>query len=239
MAKHYPKRIVSVVPSQTELLYDLGLGDRVVGISKFCVHPFEWFRSKEKVGGTKTILITNLRKLKPDLVIANKEENEREQIEEIAQFCPVHTTDVKNVQDALAMITEVGEITGTQTAAANLRARIEQHLAEVKVEGPLKRAAYLIWRNPYMVAGGDTFVNDMLKHAGYTNIFSDMTRYPSLSAAELAEANPECILLSSEPYPFKEKHAEELAEICPNATIRMVDGELYSWYGSRLLHFQP
>ncbi len=239
MAKNYPKRIVSLVPSQTELLYDLGLGDRVVGISKFCVHPFEWFRSKEKVGGTKTILINNLRKLKPDLVIANKEENEREQIEEIAQFCPVHTTDVKNVQDALAMIIELGELTGTQAAAAELRTQIEQHLAAVKVDGPPKRAAYLIWRSPIMVAGGDTFVNDMLKHAGYVNIFADMTRYPSLSAAELAEANPECILLSSEPYPFQEKHIAEFAEICPNATIRLVDGELYSWYGSRMLEFEP
>jgi ABC-type Fe3+-hydroxamate transport system substrate-binding protein len=231
----YPQRIISIVPSQTELLADLGLGDRVVGITKFCVHPTEWFREKTRVGGTKTVNIAKALALHPDLIIANKEENDREQVEALSKYCPVYTSDVKTLEDALEMIGQVGKLTGTEEKAADLSQRIQAHFFLPDIS--LKRAAYLIWRKPYMVAGGDTFIHDMLPYAGFSNVFGDKKRYPECNALELAEANPEYILLSSEPFPFKEKHVAELAEICPNAVIQMVDGEMYSWYGSRLLQF--
>ena len=139
------------------------------------------------------------------------------------------------MEDALAMIAQVGKLTGTEDKATDINRRIRAHFIPPNM--PLKRAAYLIWRKPYMVAGGDTFIHDMLRYAGFSNVFGHKSRYPECNVIELAEANPEYILLSSEPFPFKEKHVAELAEICPNAVIQMVDGEMFSWYGSRLLRF--
>ena len=237
MADKYPQRIVSLVPSQTELLYDLGLGDRVVGITKFCVHPFEWFSSKAKVGGTRTLQISKILTLEPDLIIANKEENDRDQIEKLEKHCTVLTTDVKTLQGALDMIKEIGKITGTSKKATEITHGIEEHFKGLKQAKQPKKAAYLIWRKPYMVAGGDTFINDMLLHAGYSNVFAEQKRYPTVTNQDLVDAKPELILLSSEPFPFKEKHVDELVELCPDAKIELVDGEMYAWYGSRLLKF--
>jgi ABC-type Fe3+-hydroxamate transport system substrate-binding protein len=228
------QRIISLVPSQTELLYDLGLSDRVVGITKFCVRPPAWYETKPRIGGTKTVDIQRVMDLKPDLVLANKEENVREQVEAISAFCPVWTSEVPTTQDALTMIRRVGELTDTQKAAEALALQIEAALA--KQLPPKGRAAYLIWRKPYMAVGGDTFIRSMMEWAGFDNVFADRMRYPQIGADELAEANPDWILLSSEPFPFSDKHIRELSDICPKARVRLVDGELFSWYGSRMLH---
>jgi ABC-type Fe3+-hydroxamate transport system substrate-binding protein len=235
---NYPQRIVSLVPSQTELLYDLGLGDRVVGITKFCVHPSHWQKEKIKIGGTKTVHLQKVLDLKPDLILANKEENDREQVEYLAQYCPTHTTDVKTLADALDMIATVGTLTGTQTAAADLVTRIRAVFDRLPQFDAPRSAAYLIWRKPYMVAGGDTFIQDMLHYAGFSNVFAHLMRYPECAVQDLVAAAPQYLLLSSEPYPFKDKHIAELQSICPNAVIQLVDGEMFSWYGSRLLHFR-
>jgi ABC-type Fe3+-hydroxamate transport system substrate-binding protein len=233
------QRIVSLVPSQTELLHYLGLGERVVGITKFCIHPAEWHKSKTCIGGTKTVDIAAVLALKPDLIVANKEENVREQVEALAHECTVHTTQVATLGDALKMIQQVGELTGTAEAAQALVQQLRQQFEQLRQQRPvpLRRCAYLIWRKPYMVAGGDTFIHDMLGYAGFENVFADALRYPTCTPEELALRAPEYLLLSSEPFPFADKHIAELQRICPKATIRLVDGAQYSWYGSRLLHF--
>lgn len=231
-----PRRIVSLVPSQTELLADLGLENEVVGITKFCVHPEKWFREKTRVGGTKTLSIEKIKNLKPDLIIGNKEENERTQIEELAAHYPVWLSDVRTLEQACDMMARVGELVGKAAETQKLIGKIKTEFALCPPPSTRCPAAYFIWRKPYMVAGSDTFIDEMLRVAGFHNVFSYKNRYPEITFEELAEAKPEVILPSSEPYPFAEKHFEPLREVCPNARIQLVDGEMFSWYGSRLLH---
>jgi len=230
-----PKRIVSLVPSQTELLYDLGLEAEIVGITKFCVHPREWFRTKARVGGTKTVSIEKVKSLRPDLILANKEENVKEQIDALSAIAPVWVSVVETLEDALDMILQVGLFTGRKEKARGLVANIQtgfQQLAAKKKE--IKTAAYLIWRKPWMAAGAGTFIHSLFPKLGLKNIFMERSRYPQFTLEELRALNPELILLSSEPFPFKEKHAAEIREVIPNAKILLVDGEMFSWYGSRM-----
>lgn len=232
-----PQRIISLVPSQTELLFDLGLGERVVGITKFCIHPETWFKTKHRVGGTKKVDFGKLRALKPDLIIGNKEENERKDIEQLVREFPVWMSDVRDLSGALEMINGIGVLVGSPERAAELSRRITEGFNSIRpLDEPLT-VAYFIWRDPFMVAGHGTFINDMLRRCGLVNVFDeDDARYPEISPRDLAEADPDIILLSSEPYPFKEQHMAELNMICPGTPVRIVDGELFSWYGSRLLH---
>lgn len=231
-----PQRIISLVPSQTELLHDLGLGDRVVGITKFCIHPKEWFHSKARVGGTKKIDREKVRALRPDLIIGNKEENERADIEALEKEFPVWMSDIHDLDGALDMIRRVGTLTGTAPRAEAIATEIATGFAHLAPRSEGYSVAYLIWRHPWMAAGPGTFIDDMLRRSGYTNAFAQRTeRYPEISPAQLAAADPDLIFLSSEPYPFTEKHIAELNLVLPGAPVHLVDGELYSWYGSRLL----
>lgn len=233
--KHTPERIVSLVPSQTELLYYLGLENETIGITKFCIHPKEWFRNKVMVGGTKTINIKRILQLQPDLIIANKEENVKEQIEELAQHIPVWLTDVNCFADALGMIKDIGQLTGKNTAAKELINKIQTEFPKKNKMKDSIKACYLIWKNPYMSVGKDTFIHDMLHHCGFKNVFENQKRYPKVTVEELRILQPEVIMLSSEPYPFKEKHMAELQHQLPECKILLVNGELFSWYGSRML----
>lgn len=235
----FPQRIISVVPSQTELLFDLGLDDQLVGITKFCIHPADKVRNKTIVGGTKTLHLDQIHALQPDLIIANKEENTREQIEALQRQYTVHVTDMATLPDALEMIREVGTLVGKEPRAEELAKRIEQSfhftpLAPTPLS-PIPTVAYFIWRKPYMVAGNDTFIHAMIEAAGFRNAFAQRTRYPEITPADLQAAQPDLIFLSSEPYPFGEKHVTEFQSICPSARVLIVDGEMFSWYGSRLL----
>lgn len=230
-----PRRIISLVPSQTELLYTLGLEESVVGITKFCVHPETWYHNKTRIGGTKAIDPARIDALRPDLIIANKEENERPQIEALASRYPVWISDVKTLSDALDMIRAIGRITDAFPKASALADDIAREFAALPPT-PLPPAAYFIWRRPWMAAGGDTFIHDMLHHAGFTNAFANSDRYPIIHLTDLAGPSRPIILLSSEPYPFRQRHADEVREILPDAQIHLVDGEFFSWYGSRLLH---
>ena len=235
---HPPKRIISLVPSQTELLFYLGLEKEVVGITKFCVHPEHQFRSKPRIGGTKKFNFEKIKSLEPDLLIGNKEENQKEQIKQLEASYPVWMSDIITFEDALDMIEQLGVITQKEDKAYKLIEKIIiafEPLRKFSNQKPKPTVAYLIWNKPYMVAADKTFINTMLQMAGFDNIFGDKERYPSVSSEELATAQPDCIFLSSEPYPFKTKHLEELRIICPNATVQLVDGELFSWYGNRLL----
>lgn len=237
MLDYPPKRIVSLVPSQTELLHHLGLSDEVVGITKFCVHPEVWFRNKPRVGGTKMVNLELVASLKPDLIIGNKEENERSQIEALEADFPVWMSDIHTLADALQMIRAVGELVGKKEAGLQLAAQLKHNFANLQENMPAekRRVAYFIWRQPHMVAAADTFIDEMLQLAGFENVYVDQKRYPEIALAELAALNPDVILLSSEPYPFQEKHFAEFKQVCPKAVIKIVDGELFSWYGSRLL----
>lgn len=233
-------RIVSLVPSLTELLHALGAGDRVVGITKFCLHPPEWFRSKTRIGGTKDVDLERVKNLRPDLIIANREENVREQIQALARDFEVLLTDISTWEQALQAIEQIGQRIGAERAAEHLTEQLQKRrrLWEEKRGGlqiPRLRAAYFIWRNPYMVAASGTFIDEMLRIAGFVNVFAHRSRYPEVSAEDLQAARPEALLLSSEPYPFRDKHLEELRALCPQARPVLVDGELFSWYGSRLL----
>lgn len=230
-----PERIISLVPSQTELLFDLGLDKRVAGITKFCIHPAEKTATAAKVGGTKQLDMAKIKILNPDLIIANKEENERCQIEELMKYYPVWISDIACLDDALDMINRVGEITGKPQEAEMLNNDIRLGFARLKPSAPAKRVVYLIWRKPYMAAGQGTFISDMLQHCGFTNAI-EQERYPEIDATTLRRIDPDLILLSSEPYPFGKKHIAEFETIVPSAEVKLADGEMFSWYGSRLRH---
>lgn len=224
-------RIVSLVPSQTELLVDLGLRDRLVGITKFCVHPKELRKEIQLIGGTKNVKVKLVESLNPDLVIGNKEENNQTDIEELEQKNPVWMSDIFDLEDALEMIRQLGEITGTEEKAAKIVSDIASNFAGLKELIPLnKTVLYLIWKKPYIAAGKNTFIDSMLTTLGLRNAINE-ERYPEV---DLTAINPDFIFLSSEPFPFKEKHLNELAVQFPNSEIFLVDGEYFSWYGSRL-----
>jgi ABC-type Fe3+-hydroxamate transport system substrate-binding protein len=226
-----PKRIISLVPSQTELLFDLGLDAEIIGITKFCTHPSAKVKSKTKIGGTKTLQLDKIRNLKPDLIIGNKEENEKVQIETLMQEFPVWMSDISDLQGALSMINNVGELVNRKSQSAIMEQWIGQQFDALhKATKPLT-IAYLIWQKPYMLAGVNTFINDMLQRCGWQNII-DTERYPIVNIHELNKAD--VIMLSSEPYPFKQKHADAISTLCPHSKVILVDGEMFSWYGSRL-----
>ncbi|WP_428658452.1 ABC transporter substrate-binding protein [Runella sp.] len=234
---HLPQRIVSLVPSQTELLFDLGLESEIVGITNYCIHPADKVKYKTRIGGTKNIVIEAIKTLKPDLIIGNKEENQQESIENLKKHFPVWMSDIFCLDDAVDMILTVGVLVGKTSEAETIASSIQASFSGLQsVTTQFKTAAYFIWRKPYMVAASHTFIDDMLYRAGFQNVFSTWDRYPEITAAQLKEAQPEYIFLSSEPYPFKEKHITEFQDICPKARISVVDGELFSWYGSRLQH---
>jgi ABC-type Fe3+-hydroxamate transport system substrate-binding protein len=230
-----PKRIVSLVPSQTELLFELGLDREIVGVTKFCIHPKIKIKSVAKIGGTKSLSINKIKALRPDLIIANKEENEQDQIETLQKIYPVWTSDISKLADAFDMITNVGQITGKIMEAQKMVQRINQGFSLLNSNTLNLRVAYFIWRKPYMVAGRGTFINDVLQKCGFENVIK-LDRYPEIYAGNLIEAKPDVVLLSTEPYPFKDRHIEEFKTLLPNAIIKLVDGEIFSWYGSRLLH---
>jgi ABC-type Fe3+-hydroxamate transport system substrate-binding protein len=228
-----PQRIISLVPSQTELLFDLGLANRVIGITKFCVHPNDWFTSKTKVGGTKKFQFDIIDSLQPDLIIGNKEENYEDGINQLASRYPVWISDITNWENAMAMIEEVGSLVDENVKAKFLLSELESKFERIKPFTP-KKVLYLIWRNPWMAVGKNTFIDAMLLKLGLVNCI-ESERYPELSFEEMKRLSPEIIMLSSEPFPFKEKNIEELQVVLPIAKIILVDGEMFSWYGSRLL----
>lgn len=233
-----PKRIVSIVPSQTELLFDLGLDEEVVGITKFCIHPIAKFASKTKVGGTKKLLIEKIKDLKPDLIIGNKEENTQSEVELLMQEFPVWLSDINNLENAITTIKQIGELVNRVPESNYLNHLIHTGFTDLQTLALTKsinlNVAYLIWKDPYMVAGKNTFIDDILRKIGLNNIIQQ-NRYPEITLNELQTTNCQLIFLSSEPYPFKQKHVDEIQTHLPNAKVMLVDGEMFSWYGSRLV----
>lgn len=229
-----PKRIISLVPSQTELLADLGVDNEVVGITTFCVHPDRWCQTKKRVGGTKNFKIDRIHALQPDLIIGNKEENEQAGIEELMRHYPVWMSDIYTLEDALDMIQKIGGLVNKQQEATILTTGILKKITFLPKAKPAK-VAYLIWQAPYMVAGNQTFIHEMLGLCGFENAFAHWNRYPVVTIEQLVDVQPNVIFLSSEPYPFKQKHLVVIQSLVPDARVFLVDGEFFSWYGSRLL----
>jgi iron complex transport system substrate-binding protein len=234
-----PKRIISLVPSQTELLYDLGLEDRIIGITKFCVHPYHFKSTKKIVGGTKKVHYEKIRLLQPDIIICNKEENTAEIVEELRKICPVWVTNIITIEDNFQMITDFGQLFNCRTEAQKWKDKLGFALSDFKnfiKDKPEQKVAYFIWKNPFMVAGSDNFINELLKLNHFENIYKDKGRYPEIELKKMRlEGDPDLVFLSSEPYPFKEEDAFEIGRFTHHAKTVFVDGEMFSWYGSRLL----
>ncbi|MFT4536885.1 MAG: ABC-type Fe3+-hydroxamate transport system substrate-binding protein [Saprospiraceae bacterium] len=228
-------KIVSLVPSLTELLFHLGLEEMIVGRTKFCIHPAEKVKIVPKIGGTKNVNIQKVLDLKPDLVLANKEENTKSDIEALKQNCNVHVTEIENFKQAIFAIDDIGLMTNTAVKATTLIEEIEASFSQLKPKLQKAKICYLIWQKPYMSIGNDTYIHDMLEICGFENICKDQTRYPELTLEDIKSRQPNYIFLSSEPFPFKQVHIDELKDQMPNCKILLVDGEYFSWYGSRMV----
>lgn len=230
-----PMRVVSLVPSITELLYDLGIKDQIVGKTKYCIHPKIEDDKTTIIGGTKNFDIQKIIDLKPEIVIANKEENTKEGIEELSKFCPVYVTDVRDIDDALNMIENLGKICDKYSKALEIVDKLEIGFDELNRE-KIGSAIYLIWKQPYMTISKTTFIHSMVELAGFENIFRDKEgNYPEITEEEILESKADYILLSSEPYKFREKHLPKFQSMFPDSKTILVDGETFSWYGSRML----
>jgi iron complex transport system substrate-binding protein len=234
-----PRRIISLVPSQTELLFDLGLEDKIVGITKFCVHPYHLKSTKKIVGGTKKVHFEKIKLLQPDIIICNKEENTEEIVTQLKSICPVWVTDIISLEDNFKMITDFGLLFNRRTEAKKWNDKLRFGLNDFQSyvqNTESRKAAYFIWKDPYMVAGGNTYINELLKLNRFENIYESKERYPEIEIKKIRlEGDPDIVLLSSEPYPFKEEDAFEIGRFTHHAKTIFVDGEMFSWYGTRLL----
>lgn len=232
-----PQRIISLVPSQTELLVYLGLEEQIVGVTKFCVHPPYLRKEKTVVGGTKKVNYEKIKRLKPDIILCNKEENTEEMVLELEKIAPVHVSEIFNFQDVLVLHEMYGKIFGCSDNTTKLNNDLLQKKKEFEltVSPKPRKVVYFIWRKPWMVTGGNTFINYLLELNGWENIFKNRSsRYPEIDLEELKKIQPELVLLSSEPFPFQKKHIKEIKKHL-EVPVELVDGEYFSWYGSRLL----
>ena len=233
----YPKRIISLVPSQTELLFHIGLDKEVVGVTKFCIYPSDWKTRKTIVGGTKNIKMDLIKELNPDLIIANKEENDENSLRKLMPIFPVWISDIKRLEDAFQMILSLGRITNSESTSFTWTEKIKKQFKILSLlpKQP-RRVAYLIWNNPLMSVNQDTFIHSLLELNQWDNCFKDkLNRYPEITEEELVDSNPEMVFLSSEPFPFKDKHIDRFKQLLPESRVVLVNGEYFSWYGSRLV----
>jgi iron complex transport system substrate-binding protein len=234
-----PQRIISLCPSLTDTLFALGLDEEVVGRTQFCIHPTEKVKDVQRVGGTKQVKMDIIAELAPDLIIAEKEENPQEMVESLADMYPVYVTDVESYEDALRMIRDAGQIIGKKEAAENMVYGIKEVFTNLRPIDDI-RVAYFIWQKPYMVSGNHTYIHSLLEKCGFTNVFKEKPgRYPTVTEEEIRAAKPDFIFLSSEPFPFNKTHQETFRELFPDSTTILVDGEMFSWYGVRMLQAVP
>ncbi len=228
-----PQRIISLCPSITETLYTLGLSSRVVGRTRFCIHPQPDVMSAENIGGTKQVDFERVAKLFPDLMIAEKEENTRDTVSVLEQSYPVYVANVTSVASAVKLIRNLGDLTGSAERATSLAASVEAKVRQVASVFP-RTMAYLIWEKPYMGVGANTYLHDLLAHFGFVNVLAGRAeRYPEISLTELQRLRPEVVFLSSEPFPFDRRHQTALQAVLPKTRVVLVDGEI-SWYGARM-----
>lgn len=233
-----PKRIVCLVPSLTELLVDLGLEKNIVGVTKFCIHPKGISKGKTLVGGTKHVKFDRLKELKPDFILCNKEENTLDIVQECQAIAPTYVSDIYNIEDTKEVIHTLGSIFSCQQKAEEMIVTIQDKQDDFLqfIQNQQKyTVAYFIWKNPWMVAANHTFINYLLQLNGFENAFGNLNRYPEISIEDIKKRTDlDCVFLSSEPYPFKEKDIDELQNTT-KSKILLVDGAYFSWYGSRLI----
>lgn len=239
-----PRRIVSLIPSVTEILFALGVGDSVAGCTIYCTQPAAEVASKTRIGGEKNPNLDLIRQLGADLVLANIEENVRAHIETLRSWgIPVFVTYPRTVAEGIRLVRELGSLVGAEDRGIVIARALEERLTEVRASRAGRRPVRVfcpIWRNPYMTINQDTYVHDMLAVCGGDNVFAgESTRYPGVTLARLAEAKPEVILLPDEPYRFRRAHLADFAPYRDVPAIRderihLVDGKLVSWYGPRI-----
>ncbi len=239
-----PSRIISLVPSITETLFTFGVGDNVVGITGFCTEPARQVASKAKVGGTKTLDIKSVLELKPDLVIANAEENRQEDIRQLlAAGQRVFVTFPRTVAAAIQMLRQLAQMTGSIEVADPILEDAEQALADARAANTGRtrlRVFCPIWRRPWMTVGPNTYMHDFIAACGGLNIFAERhERYPLSDLDEVARRAPEVVLFPDEPYPFTTKHISELAEYqyvpaVREQRIHLLEGKHLCWYGPRI-----
>lgn len=230
-------RIVCLVPSITELVCELGLADELVGRTGFCIHPWETVRRVPKVGGTKDIKLERIRELAPTHVIVNVDENRREDADALGEFVPhVVVTHPLGPLDNLDLYRLLGATFGREAQAARLCEQFERALDEVRARTWVpQEVLYLIWRDPWMAVAPDTYIAQMLALVGWrSHPLHSEDRYPTVDLEECA-GRVDRVLLSSEPYHFKERHLAEVAASVPDANVSLIDGEMTSWYGSRAI----
>ncbi len=235
--KGTPKRIVSLVPSQTELLVDLALDDAIVGITKFCVHPNHLRKTKTIVGGTKQVDFEKIKTLNPDIILCNKEENTKDIVEQCESICNTHVSDVYTITDSIVLIKQYGNMFDCENEALEICSTIQSNLKDFKnfiAKKPVLSVAYFIWKNPWMVAANHTFINHLLELNNFKNRFNELERYPKVELENIKNET-DVVLLSSEPFPFKKKHIQEVQNETESSNVILVDGEYFSWYGSRLI----
>lgn len=233
-------RIVSLCPSLTELVFDLGRGADLVGVTRWCVHPAPGVAEIEKVGGTKDPDVARILALRPDLVLLNEEENRIEDSQALAAAgVRCHASMPRSPEETAAMVRSIAAALDRRDAGGKIAAEIEARSARVQRQAagaPPVRFAYLVWRGPWMSVNADTFAHSLLAQAGGINLFADREeRYPEIEARDLAAGRPDLVLLSTEPFPFRRRHLEELVRETglPRASFRIADGEYLSWHGSR------
>lgn len=237
-------RVVCLVPSITDTLFTFGAGDRLVGITDYCIHPAAGVGTVRKIGGTKNFDTAAVVSLKPDLVIANAEENRKAHVERLeAAGLPVFVTFPKDVDGCLKMMADVAALTGTEEAAGPVLAEISEARRENGGRSVSRRPRVLcpIWKEPWMTVNRDTFVHSVIGECGGDNIFADLEeRYPRFALEEASRHAPEVILLPTEPFRFSESDAVEIATLLNESPaaregrIHIVEGELLSWYGPRV-----
>lgn len=232
-----PQRVISLVPSLTELLVDLGLEDRLVGVTKFCVHPSHLRKTKTIVGGTKNVHQTKIENLNPDFILCNKEENTQNIVLECQSMAPTYVSDIYEIKDVIQLISDLGQIFNVRGKSEKLVKQLVDKAERFQkdcLRYPTLVVAYCIWRGPWMVAANQTFIHHLLLLCNFENAFEDEVRYPEIDLKEIPK-HTDCIFLSSEPFPFREKHIKEVNTLLPDKKAIIVDGEYFSWYGSRLL----
>ena len=235
------RRIVSLVPSLTEALFALGLGERLVAVTDWCVHPAEAVDALPKVGGTKNPSLDRILELEPDLVIANQEENRQRDVERLmARGIAVWVTYPRTVRDAVGLLGELAELGAPPECVDAVLRPIERAVDEAEAQRPPRPTRFFcpIWKKPWMAVGRDTYADDLLRLCGGENVFADRAerRYPLVETEDIVAAAPEVILLPDEPYAFGPRDAAELAALDTPAAgrIHLVDGTLLSWYGPRI-----
>jgi len=240
-----PRRIVSLVPSWTETLFAFGAADEIVGITRFCVEPAEAVAAVPKIGGTKNPDIKAIVDQRPDLVIANAEENRREDIERLrADGVAVFTTFPRTVASAVESILKLGSVVGRPAEAGAMAREIVKSVSEIETGlGAWSKLRFRVfcpvWKNPWIAFNGDTYAHDVLRMLGFNNIYATAgERYPRVTLDEALELRPDYVLLPNEPYEFDAKDVEELKPLLPPALSRrvvLINGRDLHWYGARMV----